>query len=39
MEEYVPESKDKLSEFFELAKEIYNAMNYVYETNNIDYDY
>lgn len=39
MEEYVPNSKDKLSEFFELAREIYNAMNYIYENNNIDYDY
>ena len=39
MEEYEPNSQDKLSEFFELAKEIYNAMNYIYESKEIDYDY
>lgn len=39
MEEYVPNSKDKLSEFFELAKETYNAMNYIYESKEIDIDY
>lgn len=39
MEEYVPNSKDKLSEFFELSKEIYNAMNYVYDSKEIDIDY
>lgn len=39
MEEYEPNCKDKLTEFFELAKEVYNAMNYIYENKNIDYDY
>ncbi len=39
MEDYIPGSKDKLSEFFELAREIYNAINYIYNNSDIDYDY
>lgn len=39
MQEYEPESKDKLSEFFELAKEVHDGFLYTISTPNIDYDY
>jgi prolycopene isomerase len=40
MEEYVPESKDKLTEFFELLKEVYEAVQYIENSNEeINYDY
>lgn len=39
MQEYEPESKDKLSEFFDLAKEVHDGFLYTITTNNIDYDY
>lgn len=40
LEEYVPNSKDSLTEFFELAKEVHEAFEYINNSNeHIDYDY
>lgn len=38
MEEIEEGSKDKVSEFFELAKEVYNGVSYI-KNNGYDYDY
>ena len=39
MQDYEPESKDKLSEFFDLAKEIRDGFLYMISNDNIDYDF
>lgn len=39
MEEYEPGCKDKVSEFFELAKEMYNGFDYITKIDEVDYKY
>ncbi|NLC48643.1 MAG: NAD(P)/FAD-dependent oxidoreductase [Tenericutes bacterium] len=39
MEEYVPESKEKLTSFFELSKEVYNAVKYIQSEDKVNLDY